>query len=74
MPTYGTFSSKLKSKVKKYTGFDDDTPSSVTVKDWFKASETDVRPAVVNYIRSLFPFIEWLPRYNLTWLYGDLIA
>jgi sodium-independent sulfate anion transporter 11 len=29
---------------------------------------------VVNYVRSLFPFLDWLPRYNLTWLGGDLIA
>jgi hypothetical protein len=29
---------------------------------------------VKNYVLSLFPFIQWLPRYNLTWLTGDLIA
>lgn len=27
-----------------------------------------------NYLLSLFPIISWLPRYNATWLYGDLIA
>lgn len=26
------------------------------------------------YILSLFPFIQWVPRYNLTWLFGDLVA
>lgn len=37
-------------------------------------SFADSMHQIVSYIRSLFPFIEWLPRYNLTWLYGDLIA
>ena len=23
---------------------------------------------------SLFPFVDWLPRYNLTWFIGDLVA
>lgn len=26
------------------------------------------------YILALFPIIAWLPRYNTTWLSGDLIA
>jgi solute carrier family 26 (sodium-independent sulfate anion transporter), member 11 len=29
---------------------------------------------VLNYIKALFPFISWLPHYNLQWLVGDLIA
>ncbi|KAI9103691.1 sulfate transporter family-domain-containing protein [Phlyctochytrium arcticum] len=32
-------------------------------------------PAVVGtYLKSLFPIISWLPKYNRDWLYGDLIA
>ena len=27
-----------------------------------------------DYLKSLFPFIQWVPRYNFTWLYGDLVA
>lgn len=27
-----------------------------------------------NYIIALFPFLEWLPRYNGIWFIGDLIA
>lgn len=26
------------------------------------------------YIRSLFPFIDWIFHYNLTWMFGDIIA
>ncbi|CAF4129295.1 unnamed protein product [Didymodactylos carnosus] len=27
-----------------------------------------------SYVQGLFPIVGWLPRYNLTWLTGDLIA
>jgi len=29
---------------------------------------------VFNYVRSLFPFLHWIGRYNLIWLAGDLVA
>ncbi|CAG8458954.1 852_t:CDS:2 [Diversispora eburnea] len=29
---------------------------------------------VVDYVKSLFPIFNWIHRYNLTWLTGDLIA
>jgi sodium-independent sulfate anion transporter 11 len=44
-----------------------------TVVDWFR----DVGPGrddIVNYVKSLFPALGWLPRYNLHWAFGDLIA
>ncbi|KAJ2990062.1 hypothetical protein NUW58_g3147 [Xylaria curta] len=28
----------------------------------------------VRYVRSLFPFLDWIFHYNVTWLLGDLIA
>jgi sodium-independent sulfate anion transporter 11 len=28
----------------------------------------------VKYIKSLFPFAEWILHYNVTWLMGDIIA
>ncbi|KAK3955850.1 sulfate transporter family-domain-containing protein [Pseudoneurospora amorphoporcata] len=37
----------------------------------------EIRPTVqgtVNYVRELFPFINWIFHYNLTWLLGDFIA
>lgn len=30
--------------------------------------------AFLHYLLSLFPIIRWIYRYNLTWLYGDIIA
>lgn len=32
------------------------------------------RQGVRSYVRSLFPFVDWILHYNLTWLAGDLIA
>ncbi|KAG0650872.1 Sulfate permease II [Hyphodiscus hymeniophilus] len=29
---------------------------------------------VVHYFRSLFPFLNWIGRYNLQWFIGDLVA
>lgn len=30
--------------------------------------------AIQRYLRSLFPFWDWIFHYNLTWLFGDIIA
>ncbi|XPT02843.1 hypothetical protein M3J09_011949 [Ascochyta lentis] len=30
--------------------------------------------AVKRYLRSLFPFLDWIFHYNLTWLFGDVVA
>lgn len=27
-----------------------------------------------TYVRRLFPFVNWIPHYNLTWAMGDVIA
>ncbi|KAJ3094991.1 hypothetical protein HDU96_001377 [Phlyctochytrium bullatum] len=34
----------------------------------------DAPSKALGYVRSLFPVLGWLPRYNTTWLIGDLIA
>lgn len=28
----------------------------------------------LEYLLGLFPFVSWIHRYNLKWLYGDLVA
>lgn len=32
------------------------------------------RNAAFHHLKGLFPFIQWMPRYNLQWLLGDGIA
>lgn len=29
---------------------------------------------VLGYIKSLFPFLSWIGKYNVQWLIGDLVA
>jgi sodium-independent sulfate anion transporter 11 len=44
-----------------------------TTLEWFH----DVLPSgheLVQYTRSLFPFLDWIGSYNLQWLAGDLVA
>ena len=44
-----------------------------TVAEWFQ-SVWPSRRAWAQYVRDLFPFVKWLPFYNLQWFYGDLVA
>jgi len=44
-----------------------------TVGEWFRETLPD-GPGLLRYAKSLFPFVNWLPFYNLQWLAGDLVA
>ena len=44
-----------------------------TVAEWFR----DIIPSgpqFLHYLYSLFPFTHWIGRYNVQWLFGDLVA
>ncbi|RMZ87525.1 hypothetical protein DV736_g5246, partial [Chaetothyriales sp. CBS 134916] len=41
--------------------------------DWIKEHIPNGR-GVINYLLSLFPFLNWIHRYNLQWFAGDLVA
>jgi sodium-independent sulfate anion transporter 11 len=45
-------------------------PTAIEYLSKFKPSFT----AFKRYLRSLFPFLDWIFHYNLTWLFGDIIA
>ena len=44
-----------------------------SVTEWLSELVPSRREAL-DFGKSLFPFTEWLPRYNLQWLIGDLVA
>jgi sodium-independent sulfate anion transporter 11 len=44
-----------------------------TVWEWFRDVTPD-KAGLITYGRNLFPFTRWIGRYNLQWLYGDLVA
>lgn len=41
--------------------------------DWFREITPNGRE-MGQYAKSLFPFVNWIGRYNLQWLSGDLVA
>ncbi|EPX74405.1 sulfate transporter [Schizosaccharomyces octosporus yFS286] len=46
-----------------------------TVVDWLRTHVTDnLGSRSLNYVKSLFPIIQWLPNYNFHWLIFDVIA
>lgn len=46
----------------------------VSSKDWIQKNTDNPVQRLKQYVISLFPIAQWIYRYNLTWLYGDLIA
>lgn len=50
--------------------FVEEEPHSI---EWLR-SITPTGKTVVHYLRSLFPFLSWIGRYNVQWLAGDLVA
>lgn len=50
---------------------DDEEPPTVT--EWLKSLSLTSNDAL-EYTRSLFPFVNWIGHYNLTWLVGDAVA
>lgn len=45
----------------------------VTVGQYFR----EVSPSgsdMFDYVKSLFPFLSWIGRYNMVWFAGDLVA
>ncbi|KAH7319889.1 sulfate transporter family-domain-containing protein [Stachybotrys elegans] len=44
-----------------------------TVAEFFKELAPS-RAGAISYARSLFPSAQWIPRYNLRWLTGDIVA
>lgn len=44
-----------------------------TVLEWVR-HVSPTGPSLGRWAYSLFPFVHWIDRYNLQWLYGDLVA
>jgi len=56
-----------------YYGDGDFVELEVSTKE-FLQSFIPTRNGTVTYLRELFPFLNWIFHYNVTWLVGDLIA
>ncbi|KAJ9120138.1 hypothetical protein QFC22_003037 [Naganishia vaughanmartiniae] len=65
---------KARRTVKKVLSVPEDAPETVHSFDYLRGNTGNLKDNVLAYVKSLFPFIQWVPRYNLQWLIGDLIA
>ncbi|TFL06909.1 high affinity sulfate permease [Pterulicium gracile] len=55
----------------------ENAPPSITTGEYFQSFSKGFKEPIGpirRYLISLFPIIQWLPRYNFGWLSGDLIA
>lgn len=78
----------LKHRVDKVFGIKDDENPRVSGPQFAAGSYIETEPTsgdffrevvptvdgIKTYVHSLFPFLSWIAHYNLTWLFGDLIA
>jgi hypothetical protein len=69
-----TFGSKARRTAKKFVGEPEDAPETIHTFSYLAGNTGNVKQRVKDYALSLFPFIQWAPRYNVHWLFGDLIA
>ncbi|KAF7789562.1 hypothetical protein EIP86_000508 [Pleurotus ostreatoroseus] len=46
----------------------------VSVAHWIRGLSQDPKRDFLDYAESLFPITGWITRYNLGWLYGDVVA
>ncbi|KEP54943.1 sulfate permease [Rhizoctonia solani 123E] len=67
---------RLKQLGKNIIGYPDrPIPQTISTRDYLRqAKTTNVKQGVFDYFSSLFPFFQWITRYNLGWATGDLIA
>ncbi|KAJ2449921.1 hypothetical protein EV183_004614 [Coemansia sp. RSA 2336] len=47
---------------------------TASTKEWLKETLIPSRRGIVAYIKSLFPVLTWIYRYNWVWFMGDLVA
>ncbi|KAJ2352316.1 hypothetical protein GGF43_003790, partial [Coemansia sp. RSA 2618] len=45
-----------------------------STSEWLKDNVVPTRAGTASYLKSLFPFLTWIYRYNWVWFVGDLIA
>ncbi|KAF8507347.1 sulfate transporter family-domain-containing protein [Hysterangium stoloniferum] len=66
--------SKAKTFGKKIIGYPENHIQTVSSREWVFGLLPHPRQQTVDYIKSLFPIIQWIGRYNIGWATGDLIA
>lgn len=66
---------RVKHIAKKIVGADKDPDVAVVgTAEYLREHRFNPVQAVITYLKSLFPIIGWIGKYNFAWLSGDLIA
>ncbi|EIW60605.1 sulfate permease [Trametes versicolor FP-101664 SS1] len=65
---------KAKSFGKRVIGQPEHPVPVVSIKDWASSVTSSPSRGALRYVESLFPIVGWITRYNLGWLYGDVVA
>ncbi|GAA5840778.1 hypothetical protein JCM9279_001217 [Rhodotorula babjevae] len=66
---------RAKAKALRYIDYDPLVVEAASVSETLKrAVAGNPRQGALAYVSRLFPFVRWLPLYNVKWLIGDLIA
>ncbi|KAJ3572486.1 hypothetical protein NP233_g3043 [Leucocoprinus birnbaumii] len=65
---------EVKDTAKKIVHYPEQLTEDISTKEWLSQFWTNPLPHFRDYLLSLFPIMKWIPRYNLGWLYGDIIA
>ncbi|EJT96818.1 high affinity sulfate permease [Dacryopinax primogenitus] len=68
------FVESLKKAGKKVIGYPERPVPVVSSMDFVRGLSKNPKQDAINYLRNLFPFLQWITRYNLGWLTGDVIA
>ncbi|KAJ3523784.1 hypothetical protein NMY22_g11289 [Coprinellus aureogranulatus] len=63
-----------KTRAQRWLGHPEDTVPIIDSTEWSKGLFKNPGQKIQTYLLSLFPIIQWLPRYNFGWLSGDIIA
>ncbi|KDQ59482.1 hypothetical protein JAAARDRAFT_713540 [Jaapia argillacea MUCL 33604] len=66
--------SSVKKVGKKIVAYPEEQVPVVSVGDWVRDLSKNPKQDFIHYLRSLFPILGWIHRYNLGWLTGDVIA
>ncbi|KZT52049.1 putative sulfate permease [Calocera cornea HHB12733] len=69
-----TFVEGIKRVSKRIVGAPETSPPVVSSMDYIRSLSSDPKADVIDYFVQLFPFLQWIGRYNLGWLTGDIIA
>ncbi|KAF8578171.1 sulfate permease [Ramaria rubella] len=66
--------STIKTYGKKIVGYPEHNVPTISSGNWVRNLVPEPKHQGMNYVKSLFPILGWIGRYNLGWASGDLIA